>query len=93
MGETGYERLDRMTGKALAAIEGFVVKQKSVTVVRDPGKKRERTKVDEIKVTKFERIAPGSAAGELRPAADCKPVSDDRLEEAAKDLLKSIAKP
>lgn len=90
MQKTGYDQLDRMTGAALAAVGGFVLKQKTVAVAREPRKNRERAKVDEISVTKFERTAPDAVADELRPLPGCKPVSDEQLEEAAKDLLKSI---
>lgn len=93
MKRTGYQRLDKMTGAMLDAGGGFVLKEKIVAVSRESHRKRKRVKVDEIRVTAFERIAPGSASGQLRPVAECKPVSEDKLEGAAKDLLKSIVKP
>lgn len=93
MKRTGYERLDNMTGAMLDASGGFVLKEKIVAVSRESDRKRKRVKVDEIRVTSFERIASGAASGELRPVTGCRPVSDDQLQDAAKDLLKSIVKP
>lgn len=93
LAKTGYERLDKLTATASAAIQGMVLKQKTVTFARDLRKNRERTKVDDMNVTAFTSLEPGAISKELFQTKNCKRVSERKMEDAAKNMLKSIVKP
>jgi hypothetical protein len=93
LAKTGYERLDGMTDAALVAIQGTVLKQKSVMSGLDVRKNRRRTKIDEMNMTAFASGESGSISADLFRMQNCKPVSDKKMEDAAKDILKSVAKP
>jgi len=93
LARTGYERIDKLTATASAAIQGMVLKQKTVTHARDLRKNRERTKIDEINVTSFASVEPRAIPNEVFRTGNCRPVSEGQMEDAAKDMLKSIVKP
>lgn len=93
MKRTGYERLDQITEATLAPIKGTVLKQKTVTKSRDVRKNRERSKVDEIDMTSFARVDSAEISDDVFRVEGCRQVSDKKMEDAVKDMLKSVVKP
>ncbi len=93
MKRTGYERLDQMTEATLAPIKGTVLKQTTVTKSRDVRKNRERIKVDEINMTSFARVDSAEISDGLFSVDGCRQVNDKKMEDAVKDMLKSVVKP
>ena len=92
MSETGYIKLDRLSKKWNQKVNGTVIKMISDVTLHNVTKNEKRHKQERMEITKQEILKSSDIPAETFKVPACKNVSKDEMEEAAKDMLKGIAR-
>ena len=92
MSETGYAKLDRLSKKWNEKVPGTVIKLISDVNLRNITKNENREKQERVQITRIEALKSEDIAPELFKVPTCKKVSEEEMEQAAKEMLSGIAK-
>jgi len=92
MSETGYKQLDSISKKWNQQAPGTVIKLISDVTLHNVTKNEKQHKQERIEIKKLETLKSTEIPAETFKVPACKKVTTGEMEEAAKDMLKALAK-
>lgn len=92
MSDTGYAKLDHLSKQWNDKAPGTVIKMISDVNLHNITKDKKREKQERMHISKIENIKSEELAPDLFKVPSCEKVSQDEMEEAAKEMLTRIAK-
>lgn len=92
MSKTGFNQLDRLSTKWNQKVNGTVIRMISDVTIHNVTKNEKRHKQERMEITKLEEMKSTELPAGTFKVPACNKVSKDEMEEAAKNMLKGIAR-